>query len=64
MTYPLLQNIALPLLRLGGIVGVLFAGLGVTSVLIAWMSPVPLVLLIGAVVAGRMVRGIERAKYG
>ena len=54
-TYPVLQNITLPLLRLSGIVAVLLAGLGVTSVLIAWMAPIPLILLVGASVAWRMV---------
>lgn len=53
--YPLLQNIALPLLRLAGVLGVLLAGLGVTSVLIAWIAPLPVILLIGSAVAWRMV---------
>ena len=54
-TYPALQNITLPLLRLGGIVGVLLAGLGVTAVLIAWLAPIPLILLVAVAVAWRLV---------
>ncbi len=62
--YPLLQNIALPLLRLAGVIGVLMAGLGVTSVLIAWMAPLPLVLLIASAVAWRMVERGTALKSG
>ena len=61
-TYPLLQNIALPLLRLAGIVGVLLAGLGVTSVLIAWMAPLPLILIVGCALTWRMVERGPRLK--
>lgn len=56
VVYPLLQNVAVPLLRLGGIVAVLAAGFGVTSVLAAWMAPVPIILLAAAIVAVRLLR--------
>lgn len=51
VSYPLLQNIALPLLRLIGVVAVVGAGGGIAAVLTAWIAPVPLVLLLATVVA-------------
>lgn len=51
LAYPLLQNIALPLLRLAGVVAVVTAGGGVAAVLTAWMAPVPVVLACAAGVA-------------
>lgn len=46
VAYPLLQNVALPVLRLACIVAVLVAGGGTTAVLLAWIAPVPVVLVI------------------
>jgi O-antigen/teichoic acid export membrane protein len=51
LAYPLLQNIALPLLRLCGVLAVVTAGGGVAAVLAAWMAPVPVVLACAAGVA-------------
>jgi O-antigen/teichoic acid export membrane protein len=51
LSYPLLQNIVLPLVRLGAVVGVVVVGGGTTAVLTAWMAPVPVVLLLATVVA-------------
>ncbi|AWB91329.1 lipopolysaccharide biosynthesis protein [Aeromicrobium chenweiae] len=56
LTYPLLQNIALPVLRLVGVVVVVSAGGGVAAVLTAWMAPVPVVLVLATVVAVAMIR--------
>lgn len=55
LTYPALQNLALPLLRVLGVVGAVAAGAGVSWALGAWMAPVPLVLLLASVVAWRLV---------
>jgi O-antigen/teichoic acid export membrane protein len=51
LTYPLLQNVVLPLLRVGGVLAVVTAGGGVAAVLTAWMAPVPVVLALAAAVA-------------
>lgn len=51
LSYPLLQNIALPLARLAGVTGVVVLGGGSLAVLTAWMAPVPVVLALAAVVA-------------
>ena len=42
--------------------GVLLAGLGVTSVLIAWMAPLPLILIVGCALTWRMVERGPRLK--
>lgn len=55
LTYPLLQNVTLPGLRLVGVAVVLAAGGGVTAVLAAWMVPVAVVLVIAAAVARRLI---------
>jgi len=55
LTYPVLQNLALPLLRVLGVVVAVSAGAGVTWALGAWMAPVPLVLVLSAAVALRLV---------
>lgn len=69
LTYPLLQNIALPLLRLLAVSAVVLAGGGTLSVLTAWLAPVPLVLALATAVAlvtmlrrsGRVAVGRERS---
>lgn len=55
LAYPLLQNVLLPLLRLGGVLAVVTAGGGVMSVLTAWMAPVPVVLALAAAVTLTLV---------
>jgi O-antigen/teichoic acid export membrane protein len=50
-SYPLLQGLLLPVLRLAGVLVVVSAGGGVLAVLTAWMAPVPLVLGAACVVA-------------
>ncbi len=65
VTYPMLQNVALPVLRLVGVVAVLVAGGGTTAVLVAWIAPVPIVLAVGAVVvAGLLIRVSSAARSG
>jgi O-antigen/teichoic acid export membrane protein len=54
LSYPLLQSVLLPLLRLGAVVAVVTAGGGVLAALTAWMAPVALVL--GAATAVAVVR--------
>ncbi len=56
VSYPLLQNIALPVLRLAGVLVVVLAGGGILSVLTAWMAPVPVVLVLATAVAVTMTR--------
>jgi O-antigen/teichoic acid export membrane protein len=56
LAYPLLQNIALPVLRLVGVAVAVVAGAGATGVLVAWMAPLPLVLVLAAAVVVRLVR--------
>lgn len=51
LTYPLLQNIALPLLRMIAVGAVVLAGGGSLSVLTAWLAPVPVVLALATAVA-------------
>ena len=51
LTFPLLQNIALPVLRLVGVAVVLAAGGGVAAALTAWMVPVVVVLVLATAVA-------------
>jgi O-antigen/teichoic acid export membrane protein len=51
LSYPLLQNITLPLLRLGAVVAVVTAGGGAVAVVTAWMAPVPVVLALAVAVA-------------
>ncbi len=46
LSYPLLQSVLLPLLRLMAVAAVVAAGGGVLSVLTAWMAPVLLVLVL------------------
>lgn len=57
LTYPLLQNLVLPVGRLAAIGIAVLAGWGVSGVLAAWLAPVPVVLVIAAAVALRLVRG-------
>lgn len=56
LSYPLLQNILLPLLRLVGVFVVVTAGGGVAAVVTAWMGPVPLVLALAAAAALALTR--------
>ncbi len=56
LTYPALQNVLLPLGRLGAVGLAVLAGWGVSGLLAAWLSPVPLVLALATVVAVRLVR--------
>lgn len=51
LTYPLLQSIALPLMRLVGVAAVVLAGGGTLAVLTAWLAPVPVVLAVATAVA-------------
>lgn len=55
LSYPLVQSVALPLLRVVGIGVVVMAGAGVVTVLLAWLAPLPLVLLLAAGVLVRLV---------
>lgn len=55
VAYPLLQNIALPVLRLAGVLLVVTAGGGTAAVLTAWLVPVPVVLVLATAVALRLV---------
>lgn len=55
LTYPLLQNIVLPVLRLVGVAVVLALGAGATTTLLAWMAPVLLVLAASTTVALRLL---------
>lgn len=61
VTYPLMQNIMLPGLRLIAVVIVLAAGGGVTAVLTAWMLPVAVVLTVVAVVALKRIAHASRS---
>lgn len=61
LTYPLLQNITLPGLRLAGVAAVLVAGGGVTTALAAWMLPVVVVLAIATVIAVRLITQAARS---
>lgn len=56
LTYPLVQNILLPLGRLAAIGVAVLAGWGVAGVLGAWLAPVPFALVVAAAVALRLVR--------
>lgn len=56
VTYPLVQNLLLPLGRLAAVVVAVLAGWGVSGVLGAWLAPVPLALVVAAAVALRIVR--------
>ena len=56
LTYPLVQNLMLPLGRLTAIGLAVLAGWGVAGVLGAWLAPVPLALVVAAAVALRLVR--------
>ena len=56
VTYPLVQNLLLPVGRLGAVVVAVLAGWGVSGVLGAWLAPVPLALVVAAAVALRIAR--------
>ncbi len=62
-TYPLLQNVLLPVLRLVAVSAALLAGAAATGVVAAWMVPTLLVALVAGLVARRQLRrhlaGIE-----
>lgn len=61
LTYPLLQNIVLPVLRLIGVAAVLMVGGGAVSALLAWMLPVLLVLAASTTIAlTTMARRVAR----
>jgi O-antigen/teichoic acid export membrane protein len=51
LSYPLLQSVLLPVLRLLGVLAVVTAGGGVVAVLTAWLAPVALVLCLASAVA-------------
>lgn len=55
MSYPLLQSIALPFLRVVGVGVAVLGGAGVVTVLLAWLAPLPLVLLMAVAVMVRLV---------
>ncbi len=55
-TYPLLQNVLLPVLRLVAVSSVLLAGAAATGVITAWMAPTLVVALIAALIARRQLR--------
>jgi O-antigen/teichoic acid export membrane protein len=54
VTYPMVQNLLLPLGRLGAVAVAVLAGWGVSGVLGAWLAPVPLALVVAAAVALRI----------
>ena len=56
VAYPLVQNLLLPLVRLGAVVVAVMAGWGVSGLLGAWLAPVPLALVVAAAVAVRIAR--------
>lgn len=56
VSYPLLQGVGLPVLRLAAVLAVVTAGGGVMAALTAWMSPVPLVLAAACLVVLRTTR--------
>ncbi|MFC5675846.1 lipopolysaccharide biosynthesis protein [Aeromicrobium endophyticum] len=56
VSYPLLQGVGLPVLRLVAVLTVVTAGGGVLGALAAWMSPVPLVLGAACLVVLRATR--------
>lgn len=55
-TYPLLQNVALPVLRLVAVGTAVLTGAATTGVVAAWMVPTLLVALVAALVARRQLR--------
>lgn len=55
LTYPLLQNIGLPLMRLVGVAVTILVGGGVVAVAIAWMAPVVVVLALATLVVVRLM---------
>lgn len=61
LTYPLLQNVTLPGLRLAAVAVVLAAGGSTTAVLTAWMLPVVVVLAIATWVALRLIARASRS---
>jgi len=54
--YPVLLNLVLPIGRLAAIGLAVFAGWGVSGVLISWLAPIPLVLVLAAAITCRLVR--------
>lgn len=61
ITFPVLQSLVLPTGRLVAIGLAVLAGWGVNGLLAAWLSPVPLILVLAAAVAWRLLRGTPRA---
>lgn len=55
MPFTLLQSISLPVARVALIVTFLLAGAGVTGVLVAWLIPLPVVLVVAVAVMTRML---------
>ena len=62
VTYPLVQNLLLPLGRLAAVAAAVLAGWGVSGVLGAWLAPVPLALVVAAAVAVRLTRRGPRGR--
>lgn len=54
VAYPLLQNVALPVMRLIGVGVAVLAGWGVIGVLGSWLAPVAVVLALAVAVAARL----------
>jgi O-antigen/teichoic acid export membrane protein len=59
VSYPLLQNVSLPVLRLAGVLAVVAAGGGVLGALTAWMAPVPVVLAAACLVVLARMRRLD-----
>ncbi len=55
-TYPLLQNVLLPVLRLLAVSAALLAGATATGVITAWMAPTIVVALVAVLIARRQLR--------
>jgi O-antigen/teichoic acid export membrane protein len=60
--YPVLLNLVLPAGRLAAIGVAVLAGWGVSGVLVAWLAPIPLVLVLAAAISWRLVRSVTRSR--
>lgn len=56
VSYPLLQNVMLPLLRLGAVFAVVSSGGDVARAVVAWMLPVPVVLVVASGIAVMLMK--------
>lgn len=55
ITFPLLQNVVLPLGRLGGVALAVLLGWSLEALLLGWLAPVPIVLVVATAIAMRLV---------